>query len=224
MTPTASTDLHLYFDYISPNAYLAWKQLPALARRFRRRVVPVPVLYPGLLGAHGLLGPMEVPPKARWMKKDILRKTRRLGIPFAPPPSHPFNPLLALRVSSLPMPEDTLVRLINELFDATWGGGPGVTDPGTVAALAAEAGLDGPEAVVAAGRQEAKDLLRRRTEDAVRDGIFGVPTVQVGEELFWGFDDFGSLERYLSGSDDLDEATLQSWHAIRPSAQRHPKP
>ncbi len=79
MAGTKPSDLHLYFDYISPNAYLAWKQLPQLARRFGRRVVPVPVLYPALLGAHGLLGPMEVSPKAGWTKRNVLRKTRRLG-------------------------------------------------------------------------------------------------------------------------------------------------
>ncbi len=221
MAGTKPSDLHLYFDYISPNAYLAWKQLPQVARRFGRRVVPVPVLYPALLGAQGLLGPMEVSPKARWMKRNVLRKTRRLAIPFGPPPTHPFNPLLALRVSSLQLPEEALTRLIDGLFHATWGGGPGVTDPATVAAIATEAGLDGEQVVARAGEQKTKDRLRQRTDEAIEAGIFGIPTVTAGEELFWGFDDFEYLERHLAGKDELDADTLKAWNALQPSARRH---
>ena len=93
--------LRFYFDYISSNAYIAWTQLPALAKRYDLAVEPVPVLFAGLLEAYGQLGPAEVPVKAAWMAKNNLRKAVRLGIPLRPPVHHPFNPLLALRISSL---------------------------------------------------------------------------------------------------------------------------
>ncbi len=222
MTDKNAGELALYFDYISPNAYLAWKELGPLAQRFDRTVNPIPILYPGVLSAHGLLGPMEVGPKARWMKKNILRKTHRLGIPFAPPPTHPFNPLLALRVSCVPMPEAARLRLIDGLFQATWGGGPGVTDTAVVARIASEAGLEGESIVAQAASQKVKDLLRQSTEEAVAEGVFGVPMARLDGELFWGFDDLEYLERALAGDDAFDEETLRAWNEIHPSARRRP--
>ncbi len=59
--------IRFYFDYESPNAYLAWTQLPALAARYDYGIEPVPVLYAGLLDAHEQLGPGEVSAKGRWM-------------------------------------------------------------------------------------------------------------------------------------------------------------
>jgi 2-hydroxychromene-2-carboxylate isomerase len=63
-----------YFDYVSPNAYLAWRQLRAIAERHGVAIEPVPVLFAGLLEAHGQLGPAEVPAKMGWMVKNNLRK------------------------------------------------------------------------------------------------------------------------------------------------------
>ena len=108
------------FDYISPNAYIAWTRIHDLARRVDRFVEPVPVLFAGLLQAHGLQGPAEVPAKWRWMLRDILRKSTEFGIDLDPPESHPFNPLLALRISSLDLAAGSRRRMIDALFRAVW--------------------------------------------------------------------------------------------------------
>src|SRR5207247_7094379 len=86
----------------SPNAYLAWTQLPKLAQRYGFTVDPVPILYAALLDAHGQLGPGECPAKGRWMSKNLARKAVLLGVPLNPPAFLPFNPLLALRTTLLP--------------------------------------------------------------------------------------------------------------------------
>ncbi len=74
--------IRFYFDYISPNAYLAWTQLPALAERNGCRIDPVPVLFAGLLEAHRQLGPAEVRPKMQWMWKNIVRKAALIDVPL----------------------------------------------------------------------------------------------------------------------------------------------
>ncbi len=220
-SPTASREpLRFYFDYISPNAYIAWTQIHDLARRNGREVDAVPVLFAALLGEHGLLGPAEVKVKWRWMIKEMLRKTSRLGIPLEPPPSHPFNPLLGLRVSSLELETSVKRRLIDALFRAVWAGGPGITDAGVVAGILDELGLNGAETIAAAGTAETKEHLRQQTATAVEQGVFGVPTVVVEGELFWGYDDFMNLETFLRGDDPLGEGALAAWHALRPSATR----
>ncbi len=193
--------LRFYFDYISSNAYLAWHRLPDLARRFDLEVEPVPVLFAGLLEAHGQLGPAEVRPKARWMWRNNLRKAAQLGIPLHPPRFHPFNPLLPLRVSSLPLAPEARDALIGALFRAVWADGLHPSEPAVVEAVASSVGLPGAELVGAAQEAEAKARLRRQTDDAVAAGVFGVPTLTVGSELFWGYDDLPYLEMHLVGGD-----------------------
>lgn len=209
------------FDYVSSNAYLAWTQLPALAARHGWTVECIPVLFAGLLEAHGQLGPAEVPVKAWWMAKNTLRKAALLGVPLHPPAFHPFNPLLALRASSLPLPDADRVRLIDGLFRAVWVDGLHVSDAAVVERVATAAGLDGAAVVARAKEADAKARLRKQTDDAIARGVFGVPSMEVGQELFWGYDDFPYLEPYLAGRDLLDPKTLEEWFAApRPSAMR----
>ena len=217
----AADPVRFYFDYISSNAYLAWSELPALAERYGRRVEPVPVLFAALLEAHGQLGPAEVLPKALWMARNNLRKAALIGLPLRPPAFHPFNPLVALRVSSLPLPDDARRRLIDALFRATWERELAVGDPAVVERVAGEAGLDGKALIAAAGEAESKARLRQQTDAAIAAGVFGVPTMIVAGELFWGYDDFPFLERFLAGNDPIDGEALRAWRRpVRPSAMR----
>jgi 2-hydroxychromene-2-carboxylate isomerase len=196
--------VRFYFDFISPYAFIAWTQVHALAERNGRSVEPVPVLFAALLDAHGQRGPAEIPAKRTYTFRDAYRKAHRLGLPpLVPPPSHPFNPLLALRVASLPLEPAAKRRLIDALYTSTWVDGIGVEDPRAVSAAAARAGLDGDALVRAAAEPEAKARLRAATEEAVRRGVFGVPTVLVDDEIFWGTDGLELVEPFLRGEDPL---------------------
>jgi len=213
--------LRFYFDYLSSNAYLAWTQLPKLSSRFGVEVEPIPVLFAGLLEAHGQLGPAEVRPKAFWMAKNNLRKAALLGLPLEPPRHHPFSPLLSLRISSLPLADEERHALIDALFQAVWVRGLHVSEPAVVAELATEVGLDGAKLVETAQQPEAKARLRAQTDAAIAAGVFGVPTMIVGGELFWGYDDWPFLELFLAGKDPLDPRELEKWTgSVRPSAVR----
>lgn len=212
--------IQFYFDYISNNAYVAWHALRQLAPRYERRIEPVPVLFAGLLEAHGQLGPAEIPAKAYWMWRNTLRKAALLGLPMQPPAFHPFNPLLALRVSSLPLEEDVRDRLINALFDAVWCRSLHVSEPAVVAGIFDELGLRGKELVPAAQTAEIKALLRQQTDAAIACGVFGVPSMRVGDEVFWGYDDLPYLEMHLSGNDPLPVAGLVMPKAPAASARR----
>jgi 2-hydroxychromene-2-carboxylate isomerase len=197
--------IRFIFDYESPNAYLAWTQLPALAARHQATVEPVPVLYAALLDANGQLGPGEQPTKARWMMKNVVRKAALVGVPLRPPAFLPFNPLLALRVTLLAPPADR-AAVIDALFAAVWARQQHVSEPAVVEAILGDLGLDGGALVARAQEPEVKAHLRRETEAAVARGVFGVPTMEVGGELFWGYDDFRFLELYLAGTDPLPDA------------------
>lgn len=213
--------IRFYFDYESPNAYLAWTQLPKLAEKHGSTIEALPVLYAGLLDAHGQLGPGEVPAKGRWMTSNFLRKAALLGLPLNPPAFFPFNPLLALRVSLLPFEVEQRHGLIDALFKAVWMRGFHVSEPAVVERVAEEIGLPGNELIERAQSPEIKALLRQRTDEAISRGVFGVPSMEVGGELFWGYDDFPYLDLFLAGNDPLNPLERQRWRlGSRPSSVR----
>lgn len=223
MSAFASPDrLYFFFDYISHNAYLAWHRMPALARQHGLELTPVPVLFGAMLSHYKQVGPAELPAKSRWMLRNVLRKARQHGIPIAPPHSHPFNPLVPLRVTCADLDEDTRVRLVDRLFRAAWAESRPVADAAVVAAVLAELGLDAPRLLGEAQSEAVKQRLRENTQAALDAGLFGVPSMAVRGELFWGFDDLEYLEMVLSGHDPLSAggAELEPWLAVRPSVER----
>jgi 2-hydroxychromene-2-carboxylate isomerase len=212
--------IRFYFDYISPYAYLAWTQIHALAARHGRRVEPIAVLFAALLNANGQKGPAEIPSKRIYLFKDALRKAHRLGVPFSMPPTHPFNPLLALRVSSLQMDDERRRSVVDAFFKATWAGGDGIEDPVSVARILSENGLDGEALVAEAAGSDAKARLRRQTDEALALGAFGVPTIIAEGELFWGLDAFDAMDDHLGGRGPAERELLERWANLKASASR----
>lgn len=216
----STSTLRFSFDFISPYAYLGWLQIHALAARHGREVEPVPVLFAALLNHFGHKGPAEIPPKRLYIFKNVLRLAHRLGVPLVPPPAHPFNPLLSLRVASLPLPAAERRSLIDALFAAAWGGGGGVADAAAVRRAVDAAGFDGVALLAEAETPAAKDRLRRQTDDALARGLFGVPSVEVDGELFWGCDAFPDVENFLRGEDPVSPTDLARWANLPAAAQR----
>ena len=212
--------LRFYFDYISHNAYLAWSRLDDLSQRYGLEIELVPILFAGLLKAHGQLGPAEIPAKSSWMTRDVIRKAAIIGLPLAPPPAHPFNPLLALRVTCATTNRQHRASLVKHLFEGVWARSRDVSDPAMVKSIAAEAGLDGDELVELAGARETKQRLIDNTESAIQAGAFGVPTMLIANQLFWGYDDLRYLEMFLRGEDPLCEVDFAPWLAIRSGTTR----
>ena len=213
--------LYFLFDFISHNAWLAWQRTREIAARSGLAFEPVPVVFGVMLKHYGQVGPAEVPPKGRWMLHNVLRKARQLGLPLAPPFSHPFNPLTALRLCCCEMDTEARLRLITALWQATWTQSRDVSDPQVLVETLGACGFDGDTLLAEAGGADARDRLRANTEAALASGAFGVPTVLVGGELFWGFDDLEYLDSHLSGRlPPVTEAELAPWLAVRPSIQR----
>ena len=134
--------LQFHFDYISPYSYLAWQRLGDVARRHDLRVDLKPTLLAALLNHWGHKGPGEIPSKRIYMFKDCLRAAAAWGIPFAPPFSHPFNPLASLRATLLEMDDGTRQNLVTRLFAATWAESLDVGSPDVVARICADTGAD----------------------------------------------------------------------------------
>jgi 2-hydroxychromene-2-carboxylate isomerase len=214
--------IELFFDFISPYSYLAWTQARALGARVGHEVEPRPVLFAGILNALGTKGPAEVPARRAYVMKNLLRAAHRTGVPLAPPPAHPFNPLTALRVAALDLDAALRWRIIDALFAATWGGGGGIEGPARVGTVLRQAGIDEAPLLALAETPEAKERLRRNTDEALARGAFGVPTLFVQGEMFFGFDSFPELEAFLRGEDPAarNAELIERWAKLPSSATR----
>jgi 2-hydroxychromene-2-carboxylate isomerase len=208
------TPVEFWFDFISPFAYLAWQRVHSLAEAHGRSVVYRPTLFAALLDHWGQLGPAEIPPKREYVFKQVLRRAHALGVPLQPPPRHPFNPLLGLRLASLELEPARQRALIDALFRATWGGGSGIDDPGTVEAVLREAGFDAGVLLADATTPDNKQRVIDRGREAIARGVFGVPTMIVDGELFWGDDSFAELDAFLRGEDPIDPELLGRWASL----------
>lgn len=192
-------EIDWYFDPISPYAWLALPQLEALRPLARIRMRPV--LFAGLLAHWDNVGPAEIPPKRAWTYRFCAWQARQKGIPFRSPATHPFNPLPWLRLAAKLDGDETAVRRI---FEAIWTTGEDAGDPRRAHGLARELGVD-PDSL---GDPELKEKLRAETDAAIARGVFGVPTLVVDDELFWGVDAIDFAEAFLRDPGLLQEPGL----------------
>ena len=184
-----------YFDFISPFAYLQSERLPALARELDIRYRPV--LFAGLLGANGHKGPAEIPAKRAFTYRFVVWQARRIGIPLKFPHEHPFNPLALLRLA---IACDCRPEAVQRIFRFVWRDGRLPDLPIEWAELVHDLGVADADARIA--DPEVKAELRRNTDEAIARGVFGVPTLAIGDQLFWGVDATDMAVDYAAGRCD----------------------
>ena len=185
-----SKSVEFYFDFGSPTSYLAYTQLPGICAAAGAELVYRPVLLGGVFQATGNVSPIAVPAKGRYTLIDMQRFARRYGVPLKMNPHFPINTLLLMRAATgvqLRQPE-RFEALLACVFKGMWVDALNLGDAAVLGPLLAEAGFD-PQALLAlAADQEVKDALKANTEAAIKRGMFGAPTLFVGEEMFFGQD------------------------------------
>ncbi len=174
---------HWYFDIISPFAYLQLQRMPEV--ELHVEVTPVPIALGAVLAHCGHLGPAEIPKKRDFAYRFIDFHARSLGFPICFPPTHPFNPLPALRLLCAVAP-DLRWQATHAVFNHIWRDGlPGDTAE-ALDALAQRFGITDVASTIS--EDAVKLALKSNTDAAIAAGAFGVPTLNIDGELFWGFD------------------------------------
>lgn len=195
-----SKTLEFFFDLGSPATYLAYTQLPALCASTGTQLIYKPMLLGGVFKATGNASPITVPAKGRYMFDDLARYARRYNVPLTFNPHFPINTLLLMRAVTgiqLRQPE-RFDDFVDCLFRALWVEGRHLGDPTVVAAVLTEHGFS-PEAVLTLANDEAvKTALKDNTEQAVQRGVFGAPSLFVGNQLFFGQDRLDFVREALS--------------------------
>ena len=182
--------VEFFFDVGSPATYLAWTQLPGLCAAAGTTLVHRPMLVGAVFKATGNASPITIPAKGRWVIEDLSRHARRYGVPLALNPHFPVNTLLPMRVVTgaqreRPAEFDALVGIV---FRAMWVEKRNIGDPSVLGGVLVAAGLDAEALLALAERQDVKDALKANTEEAIRRGAFGAPTMFVGDEMYFGQD------------------------------------
>jgi 2-hydroxychromene-2-carboxylate isomerase len=214
-----------YFDYLSPFAYFASRQLPEICESRGVSLRWRPVLFAGLLDHWGQRGPAEIPPKAINTFKLCARYAAQHEIPYRSPRFHPFRPLDALRMSLRVVAGDHQPQVVAALFGLGWGGGGDYMNDDDLTGALDRAGLDGSALLSRARQPDVKQVLREETESGIARGVFGIPTMIVDDELFWGVDQLPYLELYLDGRDpisgiDFEKIRSEGRGAERPGSLR----
>ncbi|MEO6365967.1 MAG: 2-hydroxychromene-2-carboxylate isomerase [Luteimonas sp.] len=197
---TASPTLRWYFDFISPFSYLHWQKMRVLATQ--QPVELVPILFAAVLTAHGQKGPAEIPCKREFTYRHVLWQARRQGIELRFPPAHPFNPVTALRTC---IAAGTTPAAIDAIFNRIWAEGEAADSVEALAPVMEALGVTA-ESV---SSDPVKSALRDNTDAALAAGVFGVPTLQIGDALFWGNDVHGFAMEVLRDPQAIDDPEMR---------------
>jgi 2-hydroxychromene-2-carboxylate isomerase len=191
--------LPFYFDYACPWAYMGSCRVESYFRHVGAQIDFRPVRLADLKEPAAGPAPEAGPRKKKAYADDFRHWAEVTGAEFSP------------EVRSLPRPDTTLLlqaALVARdegrfrdfhypAFRARWAGALDVAKPEVVARLLAGAGLDADAALIRAQEPALEARLEADTREAIDRGVFGVPTIFVGDEMFWGNDRFEVVRHYL---------------------------
>ncbi|WP_421836860.1 2-hydroxychromene-2-carboxylate isomerase [Novosphingobium sp.] len=194
--------IEFIFDFVSPNGYLVWGPLKALAARKGATITLTPALLGGMHKLTGNAPPFmrdaEIKGKNAYAQLEMQRFIARHGLTkFRMNPAFPFRSVELLRLLLAAIDLGCGEAFADSFLRAIWEDGLNPADTAAVDAVIATASL--PAAALAEGAQSAavKDRLAANTQAAVDRGAFGIPTFFVDGEMFFGKERLGQIEELL---------------------------
>jgi len=185
--------LEFFFDCSSPWTYLAFERALTLFDDTEVELVWRPILVGGVFNAVNP-GVYEtraapVPQKLAYQQKDLQDWARFAGLSIGQPPVFPVNSVKAMRGAFFALEQGMLVPYARAVFGRYWGELADISLDDELRAIATKTGLD-PDAYFAAIKtQDYKDRLRETTDELMRRGGFGSPTMFLdGDDMYFGND------------------------------------
>jgi 2-hydroxychromene-2-carboxylate isomerase len=184
-TPRAT----FYFDLGSPYAWLAAERISGV---FTDAELEQPEWQPILLG--GLFQRFERDswangPGRKEGMAEVERRAAEYGLPrIAWPEPWPGNMLFAMRAATFAKQTGRTVSFALAAFRQAFAAGRDLSEADNVLLAAAACELHPNALLKAAQTETVKGALREATDRAAELGVIGVPSLRVGEEVFWGDD------------------------------------
>lgn len=194
--------VELAFDFVSPNAYLIWYPLRDVLKRTGAGLDVIPAFLAGMHRLTGNAPPMirdkDVKGKVEYGMLEFQRFIAKHDLSrFTMNPKFPFNSILLQRLLYAADQDGRAVQFIDCLLPRIWEQQLDATDPDAVAAALAEGGFDVQDLMARAATDEVKQGLVDNTSRVVERGAFGIPTIWVGDEMFFGKERLAQIEEEL---------------------------
>lgn len=194
---TSPKTVEFFFDFLSPFAYLAHQKLPALAARYGFGIRYVPMDLPRAKRVAGNTGPSnrEIPVKLRYLTADMNRWAVRYGVPLVFPKS--FASEAMNKGTMFAEDRGRVGEYVAAAFARIWGRGEDMSSEPVLRGLALDMGWSPDEFLGFVASPQAAEWFEALNQEAHYRGVFGVPTMMVGEEMWWGNDRMEFLEDFL---------------------------
>ena len=189
--------IEFFFDCSSPWTYLGFHNIQPLAAELKVPITWRPILVGGVFNAvnPSVYASREkpVPAKRDYMLKDLQDWARSSGLKIVMPPKvFPVNSVKAMRGCIWldgQEPAGQMVPFATSVFEAYWGRDEDISQDAVLADICRRCGI-APEAFFAAiARDEIKAQLKANTDELMRRGGFGSPTLYVnGDDMYFGND------------------------------------
>ncbi|HWA64168.1 MAG TPA: 2-hydroxychromene-2-carboxylate isomerase [Caulobacteraceae bacterium] len=186
--------IEFFFDCSSPWTYLAFENIQPLAAEFGEQVTWRPILVGGIFNS---INPSvyearraPVPAKARYSGKDLQDWARLAGLKIKMPPTvFPVNSVKVMRACIVLEPQGKLVPFARAAFQTYWGEDKDISQDDVIREICAKAGVEAEPLFAAIAEQPVKDQLKANTDEVMRRGGFGSPTIFVnGDDMYFGND------------------------------------
>jgi len=207
-------NIDFYFDFISPYAYLAHYRLPALAQKYGYGVTYKPIDLKAAKLAAGNTAPptAAMPAKLRFAMADLTRWAQRYGVPLAWSKAPPVTERANIG-TFFALDRGVEQAYVAALWGATFGAGGEFNSDEVLSEVARKLDWSPEEFLEFVQSDEARQRYAAGNQEAQARGVFGVPTMMVGDEIWWGNDRLAFLEGFLA-------ANPASERGFTPSRQR----
>ena len=194
--------IEFYYDFGSPKSYFVHKLLPGIAEKHNVTVVWKPMLLGGVFKLTNNQSPVErfkdVQGKLAYDKHETDRFVKRHNLAYQPNPHFPVITIGVMRGAIYAAETDFDALYRDVVFKAIWEDQQKMDDPEMIRLALNSAGLPADEIMASTQTAEIKLGLIDATNDAVSRGVFGAPTLFLGEEMFFGKEALWEIEDILS--------------------------
>ena len=185
--------IEFFFDCSSPWTYLAFHNLQPLAAELKEPIRWRPVLVGGIFNAVNpsvyAMRDNPVPAKWAYMLKDLQDWAREAGLRIVMPPRvFPVNSVKAMRGCLWLEPQGKLLPFATAVFEAYWGREEDISKDDVLLKICEQVEVDEKEFLDGIAQPAIKEQLKANTEEVIRRGGFGSPTIFLGEDMYFGND------------------------------------
>ena len=194
-------NLDMYWDVGSTNTYFALKLIKPILVRNNVELVLHPFNLGYVFRNNNYELMKEPKAKLRNRKQDLMRWAKKYDLPFSIPREFPIKSSRVLRGSLVMRRFGLEVSFVEKIMDRYWEqGDASISEYAGIRSTVLELGIDPDEFEALSASDEIGAELAKSTDEGVERGVFGVPMIIIGDQLFWGKDRMEFVEDELSAT------------------------